>query len=277
MPRFSLIYGTAWKAERTAELATLAYEQGFRAFDTACQPKHYHEPGLGEALARLFETGVERDDLYLQSKFTPLHGQDTHRLPYDANAPLARQIEQSCQRSLDNLGCNYLDALILHTPLPTLAETLEPWSAMEAIAQSGDAQQLGISNCHHLTLLKQLCEQASIGPSIVQNRFYVQSRFDTDIRTWCRQQGVQYQSFWTLTANGALLGSAPVVAAANQHRKTPAQILFRYLKQQGATPLTGTTDRAHMREDLAIEQFALRDDEVRAIDDQLDQLMASSV
>ena len=55
-----LIYGTAWKKERTAELVKTALEQGFLGVDTACQPKHYHEAGVGEGLRRAFSKGIQR-------------------------------------------------------------------------------------------------------------------------------------------------------------------------------------------------------------------------
>ena len=68
-----IIYGTAWKIDRTAELVAEAIGHGFRGIDTACQPKHYHEPGVGEALDTCFQIGLNRYDIYLQSKFTPLN------------------------------------------------------------------------------------------------------------------------------------------------------------------------------------------------------------
>jgi len=47
MKATALMYGTAWKKEKTAELVSLALKCGFRGIDTACQPKHYNEPGVG--------------------------------------------------------------------------------------------------------------------------------------------------------------------------------------------------------------------------------------
>jgi diketogulonate reductase-like aldo/keto reductase len=70
MPR--LLYGTAWKKEKTADLVTTAVKYGFRGVDTACQPKHYNEAGVGEAIRRLANEGISRRDLYIQTKFTPL-------------------------------------------------------------------------------------------------------------------------------------------------------------------------------------------------------------
>ncbi len=52
-----IIYGTAWKKERTADLVVKAIQAGFRGIDTACQPKHYNEPLLGVALNRLKDHG----------------------------------------------------------------------------------------------------------------------------------------------------------------------------------------------------------------------------
>src|SRR5688500_7826400 len=92
MPR--IIYGTAWKKERTGELVTKALQAGFRGIDTACQPKHYDEAGVGEGIVAGLGNGVVRADLYLQTKFTSLDGQDPKRIPYDPKAPLAAQVVQ---------------------------------------------------------------------------------------------------------------------------------------------------------------------------------------
>ncbi|MGR9051636.1 MAG: aldo/keto reductase, partial [Gammaproteobacteria bacterium] len=88
-PLPKIIYGTAWKQERTANLTETAVLAGFRGIDTACQPKHYDEAGAGAALQRLKRRGIERSDLYLQTKFTPLSGHDPLRIPYDREAPVA--------------------------------------------------------------------------------------------------------------------------------------------------------------------------------------------
>src|SRR3990167_6136754 len=74
MPK--IIYGTAWKKERTASLVVKAVKYGFRGIDTACQPKHYFEPGVGQALKELETVGIARDQIFLQTKFTPITSQD---------------------------------------------------------------------------------------------------------------------------------------------------------------------------------------------------------
>ncbi|MCQ8102512.1 aldo/keto reductase [Methylomonas sp. SURF-2] len=259
MPR--LIYGTAWKRERTAEWVALALETGFRGIDTACQPKHYHEAGVGEALHAAFELGLGREQIYLQTKFTPLGGQDPLQIPYDPQAPLQRQVAQSFAKSLDNLRTGYLDGLILHSPLADKAELMTVWRAMEDIVLSGGARQLGISNCYDPALFEFLYRAAIVKPAVLQNRFYADSGYDVELRKFCRAHGVIYQSFWTLTANPKLLAHQTLKALAQHYRRGPAQILFRYLTQVGVVPLTGTTSTQHMRDDLAIFEFELTADE----------------
>jgi len=263
MPR--IIYGTAWKQERTAALVEQAIEAGFRGIDTACQPKHYHEAGVGEGVAACLKRGLDRDELYLQTKFTPLNGQDPQRLPYDANASLSDQVAQSFQTSLKNLQTHYLDCLVLHSPLANQREMQEVWQAMERIFHDGGAKQLGISNCYNLKQLEELYRAAEVKPAVIQNRFYADTQYDHSIRDFCCQHQVIYQSFWTLTANPGVLAHATLQNLAAQYRRSAAQVFYRYLTQIGIIPLSGTSSAEHMREDLAIFEFELTADECAAV------------
>ena len=248
-----IIYGTAWKKSATEGLVAKALKHGFRGTDTACQPKHYDEPGVGAALKNL----EKRQDLFLQSKYTPLSGQDPARIPYNSQAPIAEQVAESCAISLKNLRTDYLDSLVLHSPLPSAKQTQQAWDAMELLVDTGKVRQLGISNCYQLHMLESLYERARIKPAVVQNRFYADTRFDTHIRAWCRRQNIIYQSFWTLTANPKALTSPTITKLAAKYQRTAAQILFRYLTQLEVAPLTGTSSEQHMQEDVAIFEFKL--------------------
>ncbi|HTB86662.1 MAG TPA: aldo/keto reductase [Steroidobacteraceae bacterium] len=264
-----IIYGTAWKKADTARLVTLAIQSGFRGIDTACQPKHYDEGGVGAGVAASLSEGLTRADLYLQTKFTSLSGQDPGRIPYDRQAPLPHQVAQSVAVSLKNLQTDYLDCVLLHSPMPTMTQTRAAWRALESLIDTGRVRQLGISNCYRLDDLESLYESARIKPAVVQNRFYADTNYDRDIRAYCGQQKIIYQSFWTLSANPQLLAHDSIGAPAATHKRTPAQILFRYLTQIGVVPLTGTKSEAHMRDDLNIFDFKLSDAERGAIDERL--------
>jgi diketogulonate reductase-like aldo/keto reductase len=252
-----IIYGTAWKKERTADLVVKAIQAGFRGIDTACQPKHYNERLVGAALKRLKDHGIERDALFLQTKFTTLSGQDPRQLPYDKDSPIELQVAQSFETSKKNLQTEYVDTLILHSPMAPHALLMRVWKAMEKIQKAGGARQLGISNCYNTEVFKSLYADATVKPVIIQNRFYPETRYDTDLRGWCSDHGVIYQSFWTLTANPHILESDTVRTIAGNLKKTEAQIFFRYLSQSGIVPLTGTSSEQHMKEDLSIFDFEL--------------------
>ena len=261
-----IIYGTAWKKSETARLVALALQTGFRAIDTACQPKHYNEPGVGAGILAGLGRGVTRAELYLQTKFTSLSGQDPDHVPYDRKAPLPRQVAQSVAISLENLQTDYIDCVLLHSPMPTLTQTHAAWRALEAFVDTGQVRRLGISNCYRLDDLKGLHDGARIKPAVVQNRFYAGTNYDRDIRGYCDQHQIAYQSFWTLSANPRVLAHATIAGPAATHKRTPAQILFRFLTQIGVVPLTGTKSERHMREDLDIFDFELSQDECYAID-----------
>jgi diketogulonate reductase-like aldo/keto reductase len=260
-----ILYGTAWKNERTDNLVSQAIELGFRGIDTACQPKHYNEPGVGKGIVTGLKSGLKREDLYLQTKFTSLNGQDPKRIPYDPGVSLGEQVAQSFQKSIENLQTSYLDCLVLHSPLKTQSELMAVWQAMETIFNDGGTKQLGISNCYSLQVLEYLHQSAKIKPAVVQNRFYADTGYDRTIRDFCHKQGMIYQSFWTLTANPKILVHPTTRKLAEKYKRTTAQIFFRYLTQIGIVPLTGTTSSTHMREDLAIFNFKLLNKECESI------------
>ena len=263
MPR--ILYGTAWKKELTDGFVQMAIRHGFRGVDTACQPKHYHEPGVGAAVAACITSGIPREEFFLQTKFTSVSGQDPKRIPYDPRASLADQVVQSFDVSLANLKTHYVDSLVLHSPYPRDEQTFEAWRALEELVDRGGVRQLGISNCYSLDILSALHDASRIKPAVVQNRFYAETGYDRELRAFCREQGIVYQGFWTLTANPKLLAADVVQSLAIAYGRTPEQILFRYLTQVDVVPLTGTTSESHMRQDLAIFEFELSATQLQAI------------
>ncbi len=167
VPRF--LYGTAWKEQETRRLTELALRQGFRGVDTANQRRHYDEAAVGQAVTAAIASGlVARDELFLQTKFTFRPGQD-HRLPYDPDAPIPVQVEQSFAGSLEHLGVEVIDSYLLHGPSRRVGLAVadwEAWRAMEAIHAGGRARLLGVSNVT-LEQLDRLCQDALLRPRFV--------------------------------------------------------------------------------------------------------------
>jgi diketogulonate reductase-like aldo/keto reductase len=267
IPEF--LYGTAWKEERTAGLVHSAVQAGFRGIDTANQRRHYFEQGVGDALEKLYTDGlVSRQDLFLQTKFTYAGGQD-HRLPYDPRADFPTQVRQSFASSLQHLRTDFIDSYVLHGP--SVARGLgdadyQVWKEMEAFCREGKTTYIGVSNVS-LGQLRMLVEAAEVPPRFVQNRCFAVTRWDRDVREFCAARGIVYQGFSLLTANAQLFRDPDMVALARRHKKTVAQVIFRFAQQAGMLPLTGTTDVAHMAEDLASSTFRLAEDEVRLVED----------
>lgn len=255
VPQF--MYGTAWKEDATARCVADAIAAGFRAIDTANQRKHYCEAEVGAGLARAYATGVTREQLFLQTKFTYRRGQD-HRLPYDPNADIATQVQQSFASSLEHLRVDRLDSYVLHGPasghgLGELDHAV--WRTMEGLHEAGKVSLLGISNVA-LVHLRELVAHAKVAPAFVQNRCYARSGWDREIRRFCAAHGIVYQGFSLLTANREALTQRELAVICKKLGRTPAQVVFRFAQQLGMLPLTGTTNLAHMREDLEL-QFEL--------------------
>lgn len=185
-------------------------------------------------------------------------------MPYDATASVTDQVHASIESSLHNLRPSedvrsvddaYIDTLVIHSPLPTINQTLEAWLALETYVPHR-IRNLGISNCP-LPMLQKLFDSAGVvvKPAVVQNRFYEDTYFDVPLRAFCRENQIIYQSFWTLTANPGLVRSEPVQQLAAQVNISPAAALYTLVMGLGQTTvLNGTKNKMRMHEDLEAPQ-----------------------
>ncbi|WFD35849.1 hypothetical protein MCUN1_002717 [Malassezia cuniculi] len=210
----SLVYGTAWKDVRTADLVLLAFVHGFRAVDTAAQPKHYREDLVGRGLqAAALQLDLRRHDYWVQTKFTPAAGQDlSGALPYNPDDPVAEQVCASFQSSLRNLFPDqdipnvkralaayaesrggkekhrgpglqptYIDSYLLHSPLLTLEHTVQAWRVMELLVDAGFVREIGFSNVYSPEIFSALYGLARIKPSVLQNRWHSSTGHDVSL------------------------------------------------------------------------------------------------
>jgi diketogulonate reductase-like aldo/keto reductase len=241
---------------------------GFTAVDTANQRKHYYEEGVGLGIQRFLEkSGSERQDLFLQTKFTYARGQD-HRKPYNENDSFTQQVQDSFAKSLEHLQTNYIDSFVLHGPYDGQGigdEDLETWAAMETLLQDQRARHLGVSNISP-SQLNELCARVRRKPYFVQNRCFAQLGWDQQIREICLNEGIHYQGFSLLTANTRELSSPRVLQIAQKYQKTVAQVVFRFCGHLNMICLTGTSNPQHMQQDLAIDDFELTPDEINTLE-----------
>ncbi|KAF1990035.1 aldo-keto reductase-like protein [Aulographum hederae CBS 113979] len=269
---FTFIYGTAWKKSSTKRLVKEAISAGFVAVDTAAQPKRYREELVGEALREVYsESGgrVGREDVFLQTKFTSPQGQDQSNMPYLASSPLQTQLHNSLASSFHNLrplaspsssNETYIDCLLLHSPLQTPSATLSAWKVLESYVPTR-IRTLGISNVS-LPILKEVYDHASTKPAVVQNRFYAATGYDVPLRAFCREKGIVYESFWTLTGNPGIVGGKVVGELAEKVGVEREVAMYGLVMGLGVAVLNGTTNSERMRGDLEgvgkVEEWAGR-------------------
>ncbi|KAK0740198.1 NADP-dependent oxidoreductase domain-containing protein [Schizothecium vesticola] len=209
----AMIYGTAWKKDRTADLVYQAIQAGFRGIDTAHMKQHYDEAGTGAGIQRAIRDGlVTRQDLWIQTKYTP------HDEPY-ASSPttptITSQVLASVAASLRNLFPDsppdqeepYLDALIMHSPFPHPHQTLEAYAALLPLVPH-PLRALGMSNVTLPTL--RLLSTSPHPPAVVQNRLRAAERaWDVDVRRWCRAGGLEIRlHLWLFVFVGNITNSS---------------------------------------------------------------------
>ncbi len=264
-----IMYGTAWKEDKTERLTLNALMAGFNSIDTANQRKHYNEEGVGKALSEFIKsTGTDREELFIQTKFTYKEGQD-HRLPFDPQAEPATQVKQSFTSSLDHLKIDYIDSYVLHGPSTRFGlseRDYQVWRTMEELLSEEKVNYLGISNVN-AEQLSILLEKVEIQPSFVQNRCFARLGWDKEIRETCKYNNIIYQGFSLLTANREVLTHPRVIQMSKTMDKTIPQIIFSFARQIGILPLTGTTNRKHMEEDLESVDIKLTKEQVDSLTD----------
>lgn len=194
----SILYGTAWKEDHTKRFVLQALKAGFTGIDTANQRRHYFEEAVGDAIAQFLITSQKtRSDLFIQTKFTAVHGQD-HRKPYDEFASLTEQVKQSFESSLDHLQTEYIDSYILHGPSLSqgiIDADFEIWQAMEELVENGKVKFLGISNVN-IAQVEELYSKVAIKPSFIQNRCFAITQWDQAVREFSQKHQIIYHSIF---------------------------------------------------------------------------------
>ncbi|KAG2418519.1 hypothetical protein HFD88_001620 [Aspergillus terreus] len=244
-----LIYGTAWKEERTGKLSQEALENGFTGLDTANYPTAYNEPLTGDSIEASLKTGIKREHLFIQSKFTPLWAHDKDKIPFDPHQSIEGQIRESVQQSLAHLKVDYLDAFLLHAPYEDENDNLVAWRVLETFVPH-QIRCLGVSN-FSLPQLRKVFESSIAKPVIVQNRFFQDTGYDTELRAFCADHGILYQAFWMLKANSEILESDLLSSVAEKlgvEKELAFYILI--LGLGGTCILDGTTKSERMVRDL---------------------------
>jgi D-xylose reductase len=278
-----------WKIPRAnaAELVVEAIRAGYRHFDCACDYGNEAEAGAGIRAA--IDQGLcRREDLWITSKLWNTYHSKIHVRP-------------ALERSLRDLGVEYLDLFLIHFPIalrfvpfhmryppewtfdpaaahprmePVHVPIAETWGAMEELVNAGLVKNIGVCN-FGVSLLRDLRSYAHIRPAVLQVELHPYLTQDKLLR-YCRESHIAVTGFSPLAAQSyfslqmaqpdeSVFEQPAVKAAAEQHNKTPAQVVLRWGVQRGAAVVPKTVQLERLRENLAIFDFELSAEEMQAI------------
>ncbi|MFO1038601.1 MAG: aldo/keto reductase [Geminicoccaceae bacterium] len=231
------------QGEEATRTVAEALALGYRHIDTA--QMYGNEAAVGAGLRR---SGLPRDDLFVVTKVHP----DNY---------VGDRFAGSVQRSLEDLGLAHVDLLLLHWPHESAP--FEPvLDALLATLEQGRARFVGVSNFGPADLALAVahtkgriaCDQVEFHPLLDQS----------DLQAEARAKGVTLTAYTPL-GRGAVLDEPVLIDIARRHGRTVAQVTLRWIVQQGvaAVPMSRSTER--LKDNLAVFDFALADDEMAAI------------
>ncbi|MDP5227416.1 MULTISPECIES: aldo/keto reductase [Arthrobacter] len=231
-------------AETTAAVSE-ALKAGYRSIDTAAI--YGNERGVGQAIA---ESGIAREDLFITSKvWNSEQGFEETLAAYDA--------------SLEKLGLDYLDLYLIHWPAPANGRFIDTWKALEKIFSDGRVRAIGVSNFEP-DQLEQLLTEATVVPAVNQVELHpaLQNRA---VQAFGAERGIATEA-WSPLAQGAALKDPSVLAIAEKHGRTPAQVILRWHLQQGRVVIPKSVTPSRIAENLDVFGFELSAEELTTID-----------
>ncbi|CAE7624395.1 XYL1 [Symbiodinium pilosum] len=278
-----------WKAEKgvTEEVVYNAIKVGYRHIDSAAD--YGNEKEVGAGIRRAIQEGLcTRGDLWVTSKLWNTYHRREH-------VPLA------CQRTLDDLGLDYLDLYLIHFPIslafvpfdqcyppewtdkPGNAGHMildpvpyrETWEAMQTLQESGKAKHIGVSNLTAQSLMDVL-SYCKIKPAVnqIESHVYLQQ---PGLVAFCKAHNIGVTAFSPLGAKsyvGIGLATAEedcflepaLKSIADTHGKTVGQVVLRFQVQRGCSVVPKSQSIDRMKENLDVFGFELSAEEMRAIE-----------
>src|SRR3712207_3795256 len=232
--------------ENTAEAVSKALEIGYRHIDTA--EMYGNEKEVGEAIRA---SGLDRGDIYVTSKLSnAFHEPDEAREAFD--------------RTLSDLGFDYVDLFLIHWPLPTLydGDFVSTWKALEEFQRDGRARSIGVSN-FQIDHLEQLAAETDTVPAV--NQIEVHPYFTNDaVREYGQEHGIATEA-WSPIAQGGVREDSTITQIADNVGRTPAQVVLRWHIQRGDILFPKSVTPSRMQENFELFDFELAPDDVDAI------------
>ncbi|MER6102867.1 aldo/keto reductase [Streptomyces sp. NPDC001832] len=230
--------------DEAAKAVATAIESGYRSIDTAAI--YENEEGTGRAVAA---SGVAREELFVTTKlWNADQGYDSTLRAFDT--------------SLDKLGLDYVDLYLIHWPVPAKDAYIETYKAFEKIYSDGRAKAIGVSNFlpEHL---ERLLGETSVVPVINQIELHPQLQ-QAESRAFHAKHGIATEAWSPLGQGKGLLEAPTVVAIAQKHGRTPAQVVLRWHIQTGNVAIPKSVTPSRIVENLDVFGFELDADDLAA-------------
>ena len=231
-------------AEDTERAVTAALQAGYRHIDTAAA--YRNETETGRALAN---SGVARDDVFLVTKlWNADQGYDATLAAFDA--------------SLDRLGVDHLDLYLIHWPVPERNTYVDSFKALAQLRDQGRVRSIGVSNFapEHLRIL---IDATGIVPVVNQVELHPQFP-QQELREVHAELGIATEA-WSPLGQGSLLTDPVVGGLAQQHRRTPAQVLIRWHIQLGNIVIPKSVNPERIVSNFDVFDFELTESDLSAI------------
>ena len=228
--------------DETKDATLAAFEVGYRHIDTA--QMYGNEKGVGEAVR---ESGIPRDEIFVTSKLNNgFHAHDDAVNAFD--------------ESLEKLGLERLDLFLIHWPMPGIdVDFVETWKALEEIYASGRARSIGVSNFQPKHI-RRLLQETDVVPAVNQVEVHPYLIQD-EVRATNTEHGIATEA-WSPIAQGGVLDNQVITGIADEHGKTPAQVVLRWHVQRGDIIFPKSVTRTRVEENFDIFDFELSDSEI---------------
>uniref|UniRef100_A0A8B9KMR5 Zgc:110782 n=1 Tax=Astyanax mexicanus TaxID=7994 RepID=A0A8B9KMR5_ASTMX len=234
-----------------------ALDARYRTFDTAAV--YGNEGQLGQVIRELLpKHGLLRSDVFLISKLGP--------------ADQGSRAREGCLKSLEQLGCKYIDLYLVHWPGTAGLEPRDPlnaehraqsWSVLEEFYSSGQFKAIGVSN-YTAKHLRDLIRSCTVPPAVLQMECHPRL-VQRELRDVCKEAGIHFQAYSSL-GKGALLNEPEVKKVAEVCGRTPTQVLLRWAVQQGISILPRSSQPGRVQENARVFHFELSKKEMDKLD-----------